>query len=228
MPNWFHRVKQLHYFLLDQALYPVLLSTFLTGWVFIFRASLISAWDYRFLPWNLFLAWIPYLISLVTVYLHHHHPKRWGYLLMSGLVWLVFFPNAPYIVTDFIHLRWRHPVPIWYDIVLLAMAAWTGLFLAAFSLRTMQQIVKKFLGIIISWFFVALVMGLSGLGIYLGRFFRWNSWDLLVQPDKILSDVVWLFMAPSENVVAFGFILQISALLLVCYLTLMPVSPKRF
>ncbi len=227
MPVWFYRVKQIHYFLVGQALYPVLLSTFLTGGLFVARAALISTWGYRFLPWNLFLAWIPYLSSLVIAYLHQHHPKRWGYLLIPSLLWLTFFPNAPYIITDFIHLRWRYPVPIWYDIVLLAMAAWTGLFLAAFSLRTMQQIVKTFLGTVASWLFVALVMGLSGLGIYLGRFLRWNSWDLLLRPDKVLSDIALLLIAPFENLTAFGFIIQISAFLLVCYLTLTPTSQKR-
>ena len=146
---------------------------------------------------------------------------------MPGFLWLAFFPNAPYIVTDFIHLRWRYPVPIWYDVFLLAIAAWTGLFLATFSLRTMQQIVKTFLGTTASWLFTALVIGLSGLGIYLGRFLRWNSWDLLIQPGKVLSDIALLLITPFENLAAFGFIIQISAFLLVCYLTLTPTLQKR-
>jgi uncharacterized membrane protein len=93
-----------------------------------------------FLLWNLFLAWIPYLGSLWADRLHRRHPRRWWYLFLPGALWLAFFPNAPYIVTDFWHLQERPSVPMWYDIGMLSAFALTGLFLAIFSLHTMQRL----------------------------------------------------------------------------------------
>lgn len=227
MPVWSYRLRTIHHFLVDQAFYPLALSTLLTASLFISRAYLIQRWEYRFLPWNLFLAWIPYLSSLVVAVLHQCYPQRWAYWLLPGLLWLTFFPNAPYLVTDFVHLHRNFHIPIWYDIVLLATAVWTGLFLAIFSLRIMQRLVKAHLGSVVGWLFVPIIMGLSGLGIYLGRFLDWNSWDLLVHPGKILADTAFLLSSPMENFKAFGFMALIAAFIFVCYLTLTAISSRE-
>jgi uncharacterized membrane protein len=43
------------------------------------------------------------------------------------------------------------------------------------------------------WFFVAAVAALTGLGVYVGRFLRWNSWDLLTRPAELVAEVLaWL------------------------------------
>lgn len=224
----FIRLKKRHHFMVEHGLYPVLLSTMLVLGFFLARAYLTRRWTYHFLPWNLFLAWVPYLISMAAAYWHQRHPRRWRGLLLLSIIWLAFFPNAPYLVTDLVHLDWRHPVPIWHDIVLLAAGVWTGLFLALFSLRSMQQIVADYAGRWLSWLFVAATLGLTGLGVYLGRFGRWNSWDLLTHPTDILSDTFFLVTAPLENIRAIGFILQMAAFLFVCYLTLITTRiPKQ-
>jgi len=219
-----NRLKYAHNFAMEQGLYPILLSTILVLAFYYSRAYLSRDWVYRFLPWNLFLAWVPYLAGLAAAYLHRRRSRRWRLLLIPALVWLAFFPNAPYLVTDLVHLDWYHPIPIWYDIVLLSAAAWTGLFLAVFSLRSMQQIVQTYAGSLLSWGFVGLILGLTGLGVYLGRFLRWNSWDLLVYPARILTDISDVILPP--NLRAIGFILQVAAFMLVCYLTLTTVRPR--
>lgn len=217
MLSWFNHI---HRFFIRQGLYPVTLSTFLAGMLFAGRVYLSRGLGYHFLVWNLFLAWIPYLVSLWIAYSYQRYPGRRWFLLIPGLVWLVFFPNAPYIVTDLLHLRSRPPAPLWYDLGMLASFAWSGLFLAVFSLRTMQTLIKDMAGLWASWLFVAGVTGLSGLGIYLGRFLRWNSWDLLFQPQTIASDIAVRLSNPFHHPGTFGVTFLFAIFLLVCYLTI--------
>jgi uncharacterized membrane protein len=224
MLSWF---RQFHHFAVRQGLYPVVLATLLAAALFIGRVYLSSSLIFIGLVWNLFLAWIPYLVSLGLSLLKPGRPWRWGYLAGLGLVWLIFFPNAPYIVTDFLHLQHRPPIPIWYDIAFIAVFAWCGLFLGVFSLRTMQQLVRQAAGRLAGWVFVAGVVGLSGLGIYLGRFLGWNSWDLLFQPRAILTDVAVRLANPLQHPGTFGVTLIFALFLLVCYLTVTTASPLR-
>lgn len=218
------RISRMHRFLIGQMTYPILLSTFLSLALYLGRVYLSGRWViYGNLVWNLFLAWIPYVFSVGAAALHRLLPKVGILLVVPGIIWLVFFPNAPYIVTDFLHLEQRPNVPLLYDILLLASFAWTGLFLAIASLRTMQVLVKIYLGNIMSWFFVAVALGLSGLGIYLGRFERWNTWDLLFHFETILKETAKRMLNPMENLRFFGFTVLFTAFLLVCYLTFISV-----
>ncbi len=214
------RFYQWHRFCLEQGLYPVVLSTWLAGGLLAGRVYLSETWTYLFLAWNLFLAWLPYLASLWVGHLYRDQARHWGYMLLPGLFWLVFFPNAPYLVTDFLHLQPRAGIPLWYDIGLITAFAWTGLFLAVFSLRTMQSLVKRLAGGLAGGLFVFGVVSLSGLGIYLGRFLGWNSWDLLFHPRAILADVAVRLVQPHHHLDTFAFTFMFAAFLLVCYLTI--------
>jgi len=212
-------LRQFHHFLMRHAFYPMLLSTGLACGLFVGRVYLSQSATYRFLVWNLFLAWIPYISSLWAAYLHRSHPRRWWVLLFPGAIWLLFFPNAPYILTDFLHLQTRWAVPMWYDTVLIAAFSWTGLFLGIFSLRAMQSLVRAFLGSTVSWLFVLGALVASSLGIYIGRFLRWNSWDLLLHPQSILTEVTVRLANPLIYRQTFGVTVLFAAFLLVCYLT---------
>ena len=218
------RIKQIHRFLIGQMTYPILLSTLLSLALYLGRVYLSGRWlIYGNLVWNLFLAWVPYLFSVGAAALQRLLPKAGVLLIAPGIIWLAFFPNAPYIVTDFLHLEPRPYVPVLYDILLLASFAWTGLFLAIASLRTMQVLVKLYLGAFVSWLFVAMALGLSGLGIYLGRFERWNSWDLVFHLDTILKEIAKRMLNPLDNVRFIGFTVLFTAFMLVCYLTFISV-----
>jgi uncharacterized membrane protein len=212
-------LTKLHHFLASQSLYPILLSTFLALAFYAGRVFYAGIWwHYSNLVWNLFLAWVPYVFSLIAAVLFRRSTRNWWLLIPAGGLWLIFFPNAPYIVTDFLHLEQRPPVPLWYDIGLLATFAWTGCFLAIASLRTMQFLVGHYMGRFLSWIFVAGVLGLSGLGIYLGRFGRFNSWDLFFQPKDVVKDILVRVVNPINNLRFFGFTLMFTAFLLVLYL----------
>jgi hypothetical protein len=102
--------KRLHRFLAGQSFYPLVMATLLALAIFCGRVLISRRVEFRLLVWNLFLAWLPYGLSMVAAGLHRLFPRRWGLLLAPGLAWLVFFPNAPYIVTDLYHLEHRPPV----------------------------------------------------------------------------------------------------------------------
>jgi uncharacterized membrane protein len=169
--------------------YSLVLSSMLACALLAGRMRLSGSWTYVFLVWNLFLAWVPYLCSLWAVRTQRLKPDSLWRLIIPAGVWLIFLPNAPYILTDFVHLRPRHAIPLWYDIALIGSFAWAGCFLAIVSLYWMEEVVKAALGTMASRVFVISSVLLSGLGVYLGRFLRWNSWDLLFSPHAILADI---------------------------------------
>ncbi len=179
---------------------------------------------FLFLIWNLFLAWIPFCIALL---LEPASKKIKSKLLSIILIlsWLFFFPNAPYILTDLLHLRVRHPVPHWYDLMLIASFAWTGLLLGYLSLYEVQLFIKKRKGQIMSWLFSIGAIFLCGLGIYLGRYLRWNTWDLLRNPLQIITDAFQSMANPALQT-GEGIIWVSSIFLLLGYLTLVTLMGK--
>ena len=215
LANWFRPLVERFS---RHALGPLLLSSLLACALLALRVRLSGSIVFVFLVWNLVLAWMPYAWSLFAHGMNERRPHAWWRLLIPGALWLLFFPNALYLITDFIHLRQRAAIPLWYDIALLASFAWSGCFLAVASLRTMQNLVAAYLGGFASWLFVFGVIGLNGLGVYMGRFLRWNSWDVFLDPRGVLADTLHLVANPLANRQATGAIGIFSALLLVCYL----------
>ena len=225
MQNLINRLDGLHRFLIEQTIYPIVLSTILALTLFSLRVLQTYTFSYANLIWNLFLAWLPFIFSLWAAALYASRPERRWLILVAGFLWLVFFPNAPYIITDFLHLKERPGIPVWYDILMLATFAWTGLFLAIASLRTMQLLVKNHYGWLFSWLFAGTALTLAGIGIYLGRFSRWNSWDIFFSPKEILFDVAVRVVNPLSNLGFYGFTSIITAFLIICYL--MFISMRR-
>ena len=211
---------KLHKFFIEQGAYAVIFSTLLCFALWVTRVYWSKTWLYRFLLWNLFLAWIPYVCSLWAWSWHHAHPRQWWGLLLPILIGIAFFPNAPYIVTDFLHLRERVPIPLWFDIGFFASFAWTGTALGVYALRVMHRIVEVWLGRILGWVFALGVITLSGAGIYIGRFLRWNSWDLVTQPKAIFYDLASRLRHPLGYKDTYAFTLLFAGLLFACYLTI--------
>ena len=147
---------------------------------------------YSFLLWNLFLAWVPLgFAALARALAATRRAASYAAIALSAFVWLLFFPNAPYILTDFLHLgSMGDTVPGWYDVMMLTWFAWTGLLLGIASLRLVQEIVAGVVGRAGGWVFVVVVSLLGSFGIYLGRFLRWNSWDAFRDPLS-KADELW-------------------------------------
>lgn len=174
--------------------------------------------------WNLFLAWLPMLGALIAYNLSKRTGRaRWLLILPFLGFWLLFFPNAPYILTDMMHLRSIPNVPLWYDLILLVSFAWTGAFLGLVSLYLMQSVVRRAAGNLVSWAFTLGVLGLAGVGVYLGRFPRWNSWDLLTEPAAILADIWGPLSNPLAHSRAFVFSLLFSLCLAAMYFVMVSV-----
>ncbi len=154
------------------------------------RAFYSGHLTYAFLVWNLFLAWIPWVLAVLAERAWRRGGRMKLAALLCGSGWLLFFPNAPYILTDFLHLRERAPVPLWFDLFLIFAFAWAGLFLGLSSLYTMQELVRGRWGRAWSWLFALAVLVASSFGIYLGRFLGWNSWDVLADPRGLAGDIL--------------------------------------
>ena len=220
MQTWTRRLVQFHHYLTAHAVYASVLASGLAVALLAGRAARSHSLTYFFLLWNLFLAWIPYLCSLWADRFDARRSRNTRRIVLPSLLWLAFFPNAPYILTDIWHLQARHPIPLWYDASLLSVFALAGLFLAVFSLRTMQRLVRSYGGSLVGWIFVLLAVTLAGLGVYLGRFLRWNSWDLLLHPHLVFGDVVVRLTNPMDHPRAIAFTVLSAAILLVCYLAI--------
>lgn len=169
------------------------------------------------LVWNLVLAWIPLAVALL-VYDGYRRGAHRGLLLAGGAVWLLFFPNAPYIVTDHKHLAAWSGAPEWFDVVLVSAAAWTGLLVGFGSLYLVQAVVRSALGAVAAWAVVVGSIALGSFGIYLGRFERWNSWDVVTQPRLLGADVWAQLTDPASHPRTVAVTLLFTAFLTVAYL----------
>ena len=209
----------LHRTLARSSFYPLLFCSVVSLCVLAVRFYLSKSHAYGFLIWNLFLAWIPFACAIWVAVLDKVWPATRWILIAPSCMWLLFFPNAPYIVTDFIHLQRIEPLAMWFDISLLMLFAWTGCFLGVSSLAMMQSVVRRRIGRVWSWIFVVMTLGLSGVGIYMGRFLRFNSWDLLLRPGHLLGNIVDALANPMAHQRAIGVSMLFSLFMLVCYVT---------
>ena len=184
---------------------------------------------YAFLIWNLFLAWMPMVFALLA----REHQKEdanpgWRFLAF-GAAWLLFFPNAPYIFTDIIHLTRFYSPHFWVDLMLILMNALTGLIIGFVSLYLMQSAVRRMAGELTSWLFIGAVALLSGFGICLGRFLRLNSWDV-VAPWKMAHRIGTWATQSSAYPGSVLFSILFAAFVFVAYLMLYALthlSPQR-
>ena len=151
------------------------------------RLKISHSFFLLFLVWNLFLAAIPFFISFYARSKKSHH--RIGLLLMS-CPWLLFLPNAPYIITDFIHLTHLKANFLVLDTLLIASFAIGGLYFYLQSVRDMEVVWSAHISEKTLRFSIAIIHFLCGFGIYLGRFLRFNSWDLIQDPVSLASSIL--------------------------------------
>ncbi|RYU95851.1 DUF1361 domain-containing protein [Emticicia agri] len=167
----------------------VLCSIFITV-----RMVLKADMKYSFLLWNLFLAWIPFILAQLSYRAVRQHYLPSAYVML--FVWLLFFPNAPYIITDLLHLKGYSQNILWFDSLLIFSFAITGLLIGLSSLSIVHQSLELLFGQIQSWAVVVGSLILLGFGIYLGRYCRLNSWDLFSQPLWFAGRVLHQFKNP--------------------------------
>lgn len=149
--------------------------------------------------------------------------RQWGSrlgLIFLSLIWLLFIPNAFYILTDLYHLTdgTNHTrVPEWFDLVLILSFAWNGLLLGVLSVRHIERLFMPRASLIGGWLFVYPIMVLNALGVYAGRYLRYNSWDIISDPLQLLTDIMDMIIHPFRNHPAWNMILCFSILLTLIY-----------
>ena len=149
-----------------------------------------------FLAWNLFLAGVPYLAACALQSNWRESKRLTPGGVALGALWLLFFPNAPYVLTDFVHLHGHGNQLWWYDVLLLATSAGTAWLLGLISLQIVHDVLSGLAGKRAAWLTVGVVAWLTGLGVYLGRFLRFNSWDIARNPLPLASAILDRFVHP--------------------------------
>lgn len=178
------------------------------------RMKLNKSYFFLFLIWNVFLAIIPYTI---TMYLNTKPNISKIKLAFWSLVWLAFLPNAPYIVTDLIHIRIGNHSLLWLDVLVVLSFALSGLLLFFISIMDMQKLLKsKFEKLPVEAVSIVIIF-LCGFGVYLGRFLRYNSWEIISQPHLLFKDIITIIFSPFQHFEAWLFTLGFGAFLVVGY-----------
>ena len=191
----------------------------LTMWCFslsVFRWMFAHSTMFLFLNWNLFLAFIPWAISSMAIMKPVIRFRR-IWFAASLLLWLMFFPNAPYILTDLFHLTPNLSMPLWFDLVLILSYAWTGLLFGFLSLLDIERILKRSMPT--NWVRLTstMLLFLTCFGIYLGRYLRWNSWDVVTEPFDLMGDISSMLIHPAHHPRTWGVTLFMGVLLNIMY-----------
>jgi uncharacterized membrane protein len=156
------------------------------------------------LIWNLFLAWIPFMLAYCAHAVSWRKATLFLIIPFIAFLWLIFFPNAPYMLTDLQDLtRKANDAPLWYDVIIVVWTSWTGTLLGVISLYLMQDIIIRRFGRTTGWVFVFVISILSSFGIYIGRFVRLNSWDILQDPAETAQEILGIIIDPSMRLAAF-------------------------
>ncbi len=185
------------------------------------RFAATGEFGYRFLVWNLFLAAIPFPLAVVAEQFVHTRHSLVAVPFLIG--WLLFLPNAPYLVTDILHLRETN-VPLWYDTLLYGSFAVTGMLLCIGSLALVHLAVQRRLGVVAGWVVAMFSLMLSGFGVYLGRVERWNSWNFWQTPRALARSVVAPLQNPLSNTRTIGFTAIYGSFLCVSYLAVAAIA----
>ncbi|MFT3826855.1 MAG: DUF1361 domain-containing protein [Chitinophagaceae bacterium] len=182
---------------------------------------------FGFLIWNLVLAYIPYVL---TNWLQQRPAWIVNKLRFAVvfIVWLLFIPNSFYILTDLFHLGNFYSVPFWFDLAMILSFAWNGLIIGILSVRQMEKMIQVHVSAKYELLFIYPIMWLNALGIYIGRYLRFNSWDVLTNPFHLVTDIIEILCHPVQYKYAWGMILCFSVFLTLAYCTIKKISKSIY
>ncbi len=197
----------------------LLLSSAFSCLLLFARMIVTGSIEYVFLPWNLFLAFVPYWITQWMTTNVSIIENKWKLIIVAS-AWLLFIPNSFYIITDLFHLTHVDSAPKWFDLLLIFSFAWNGIIAGVLSLRRIEQIAALLKGKKFSIALVFGVMWLSAFGIYIGRFLRFNSWDVVTDPFSLAAEIFAMLINPFENGFAWGMTICYSVFMTLLYFTM--------
>ncbi len=201
----------------------LILSVIFSCLLLIARVAETAQFTYMFLLWNLFLAFVPYAISNWLSMHIQVIESKWK-LAATLLVWLLFIPNSFYIVTDLFHLEHFNAAPKWFDLLLVFSFAWNGMLMGIISIRRIHLVLGLVTGRVFSELAVFLFMWFNAFGIYLGRYSRYNSWDIITRPFSLFGEMVDIIFHPLHNKTEWGMITTYAVFMTLLYLTILKIS----
>ncbi|MFA6515120.1 MAG: DUF1361 domain-containing protein [Candidatus Paceibacterota bacterium] len=185
----------------------------------ILRILIWNKVSFVYILWNIFLALLPFIISSLLLRANNIKKLNQTIFLIGGIFWLILIPNSPYIITDLIHIGEVRAVPALYDSFLLFSSAWVGLLLGMYSINHMEQILitkysKKMTSIVLVF-----VILFTSFGMYLGRFLRFNSWDVFAKPISFLNGIREIFTSNHNLTEALLYTILFFFFILISYLS---------
>ncbi|MCC6817375.1 MAG: DUF1361 domain-containing protein [Bacteroidia bacterium] len=176
-----------------------------------------------FLMWNLFLAIVPLGLSTLLLQLQKGKYALYSHVFL-GILWLLFFPNAPYMMTDYIHLTYGDQSYFLLDLMTLSYFALCAFISAVLSLKDIEEYLLKYIGIELIRLVVLILCILGGIGIYLGRDLRFNSWDVILKPKELVSVSIERMSDPISDIYTWAAATIISFILFGAYV----IWPKKW
>jgi len=180
-----------------------------------------ARFSYAFLAWNLFLAYVPFAVS--TLIRNQHGVRSRPKMIALILVWILFMPNCFYILTDLFHLHMENGRP-WFDLTLILSFAWNGMLLGILSMRDMEVLLRRWKGKLFSNAVICLVLWLNAFGVYIGRYLRFNSWDVIANPLSLFGDIGEMIFDPYEHRYAWAMSVCFGFFMIIVYYTVKNLS----
>jgi len=222
--NTFLSAGWIRIYLLKTEIQRLLLTSVGFGFLLLLaRTVYTGGLTFAFLVWNLFLAFVPYFFSYSLSVRPAWIKNKWKFAAVFT-IWLLFIPNSFYMLTDLFHLYDSVAVPRWYDLLLILCFAWNALLMGILSVRHMEKIIQSIWSYRFEWLFVYPVMLLNAIGIYIGRYLRFNSWDLLSNPFRLIADTTQILAHPIFYRNAWAMTICFSFFLGILYMTLKKLS----
>lgn len=162
------------------------------------RLFIFHSTYFMYLLWNMFLAVLPFVVSSLLLYYVTHRKISRSLLVMGLIFWLLLLPNAPYIITDIIHLNRNHAAPLLYDTFLIFSSGWAGLLLGMYSVSHIEKILLRKYSQKRTSIIIAAIILISSFGMYLGRFMRFNSWDVVSSAELFFTKITHIFLQPAK------------------------------
>ena len=177
--------------------------------VFFIRNAVLHDDTYHFLLWNLFLGLVPLLVACAVFFLFEKLNKI--LIWCAGFLWLLFYPNAPYMLSDLIHINQTSSVVL-YDALIIFSLSMLSVFYGFYSIKIMQFTFKRLVGNKTAYTMTTASILLSSFGIYLGRILRLNSWDLFTHPMEVLREIIDHLFPVTKNPVTYVIIILFSGI----------------
>ena len=181
--------------IIPKSIFPLLILAVVLN---ILRVILWGKLSFVFILWNIFLAFVPFVISSLLLSFSKKENFNKVVFIVGVFLWVLFIPNAMYIITDFIHLGTTRTIPIIYDVFLLFSSASIGLILGFSSLFHIEQIIKVKFSERKTSLFMGFIILVISFGVYLGRFLRFNSWDVFINHTSLIKNI-WKIFAQSKT-----------------------------